>query len=125
MFLKDVGIVSQTIMLGAAERGLGGCMFGSGNPDRIREALGLPGHITPSLVLALGKPDETVVLEDIPADGKRSEERFFAWRLVLVRVPGIETRAACAPTERKSNLNYTIGLRRVQLIRPAFYAKDL
>jgi nitroreductase len=57
-------------MLGAAERGLGGCMFGSGNPDRIREALGLPGHITPSLVLALGKPDETVVLEDIPADGK-------------------------------------------------------
>lgn len=62
--LKDVGIVAQTITLGAAEMGLGCCMIGSYNAAALQEALGLPEHIDPKLVIAVGKPAETVVLTE-------------------------------------------------------------
>ncbi len=62
----DVGIAAQTILLGAAERGLGGCMIGSFRREGIAEALSLPPRYVPVLVIALGHPDETVVLEDAP-----------------------------------------------------------
>ncbi len=65
----DQGISAQTIMLGAAERGLGGCMIGSVKRDQLREILGIPAHLEILLVLALGKPVEKVVLEDVGADG--------------------------------------------------------
>jgi len=61
---RDVGIAAQTILLGAAERGLGGCMIGNFRPDALAAALGLKAHLVPVLVVALGRPDETVVLED-------------------------------------------------------------
>ena len=63
-FLKDVGIVSQTMLLGAAEAGLGGCMIGNFSPQKLREALCLPDTLAPQLVIALGTPDETIVLTD-------------------------------------------------------------
>ena len=75
MFLKDVGIASQTIMLGATELGFGGCMIGSAPPDKVRDALGLAENIIPSLVLAIGKPDETILLEDMPIGGKQTYYR--------------------------------------------------
>ena len=62
LYYKDTGIVAQTIMLAAAEEGFGGCMLGSGAPEKIAEAFELPENIVPSLVLALGKPDEQVEL---------------------------------------------------------------
>ena len=65
----DVGIVAQTMLLGAAERGLGGCMFGAVKPDELARRLFLPGHLAVSLVIALGSPVEKVVLESLPADG--------------------------------------------------------
>ena len=68
-FQKDVGITAQSIMLAAAESGFGGCMIGSFSPDGIREVLALPSHLIPQLVLALGKPDETVKLVPPAADG--------------------------------------------------------
>lgn len=61
-FLRDTGIVAQTIMLSATEKGLGGCMIGSFSAERIAEALSIPQGIKPLLVLGLGKPDEKVVL---------------------------------------------------------------
>ena len=64
IFLKDVGICSELIMLAATEQGFGGCIIGSVNYDELRVALSLPDHLVPQLVLALGKPDETVVLTD-------------------------------------------------------------
>lgn len=67
IFSIDVGIAAQTVMLGAAERGLGGCIIGSGDPARLSEALGLPSHLTPMLLLGLGVPDEQVVLVDAEA----------------------------------------------------------
>ena len=35
-FLKDVGIAAQTMLLAAAEKGLGGCMVGNFVPESIR-----------------------------------------------------------------------------------------
>jgi len=65
----DHGIASQNIMLGAVEKGLGGCMIGSVNRERLRSALDIPDHFEILLVLALGKPNETVVLEEVGPDG--------------------------------------------------------
>ena len=60
----DHGIAAQSILLGATERGLGGCMIGSIERDKLREALSIPKRFEILLVLALGKPSETVVLDD-------------------------------------------------------------
>ena len=63
-FYKDVGIVAQTILLGAVDMGLGGIMIGNFAPEKVRQALGLRETLVPVLILALGKPDETIVLEE-------------------------------------------------------------
>lgn len=68
-FQKDVGICAQTIMLAAAESGFGGCMIGSYQKDALSSLLALPSHLVPQLVLALGKPDETVMVTDEADDG--------------------------------------------------------
>jgi len=65
----DHGIAAQSIMLGATERGLGGCMIGSIDHDRLRQVLDIPEQYEILLVLALGKPKETVVLEEVGSDG--------------------------------------------------------
>ena len=64
LFLKDVGITAEVIMLSATEAGYGGCIIGSAGPEALIEALELPEGLEPELVLALGVPDETVVLVD-------------------------------------------------------------
>jgi nitroreductase len=65
----DHGIASQSIMLGAAEAGLLGCMIGSVMRDDLRAALAIPGRYDILLVLALGKPAETIIIEPMPASG--------------------------------------------------------
>jgi nitroreductase len=65
----DDGIAAQTIYLAAVERGLGGCMIGNVQRERLRETLRIPAHLRIRLVLALGKPAETVVLEPAPRGG--------------------------------------------------------
>ena len=65
----DHGIVSQTIMLGATEKGLGGCIMGSVNRDKLRAALDIAPGLDILLVLALGAPGETVVMEPVGQDG--------------------------------------------------------
>lgn len=64
-FAKDIGIVSQTIMLSAAEDGFGGCMIGSFDKGQLHELFKLSETTEIALVLALGKPDERIVLEDL------------------------------------------------------------
>jgi nitroreductase len=68
-FGADLGIAAQTIMLGATERGLGGCMLGSVDREVLRETLQIPRRYEILLVLALGEPAETVVLEPVGPDG--------------------------------------------------------
>lgn len=65
----DQGIVAQSIMLGAVEKGLGGCMIGSVRRDGLRVGLGIPERYSIVLVLALGKPVEEVVLEETGPEG--------------------------------------------------------
>jgi nitroreductase len=65
----DHGIAAQTILLGAAEIGLGGCMIGSIQRPKLREALNIPDHFEILLVIALGQPKETVVIDEINPDG--------------------------------------------------------
>lgn len=65
----DHGIAVQSIMLGAAERGLGGCIIGSVQREKLREVLGIPVRYEILLVLAIGRPKETVMLEPMK-DGK-------------------------------------------------------
>ena len=60
----DPGIVAQSMLLAAVERGLGGCMIGSINRRTLRRALGIPDRYAIVLAIALGRPAETVVLED-------------------------------------------------------------
>ncbi len=65
----DHGIAAQSILLGAREQGLGGCMLGSIQRDRLRELLKIPASLDILLVLALGRPHETVVLEEVAPGG--------------------------------------------------------
>jgi nitroreductase len=65
----DVGIAAQTILLGAVERGLGGCMFGSVRREELARGLGLPDTLAIALVIALGKPVEKVVLDPLAPGG--------------------------------------------------------
>jgi len=65
----DHGIAAQSILLGAREKGLGGCMIGSIQKDRLRRLLDLPERYDILLVIALGRPQEEVVLTDVGPDG--------------------------------------------------------
>jgi nitroreductase len=65
----DDGIAAQSIMLGATERGLGGCIMRSVKRDALRELLDIPERYEILLVLALGEPAEQVVIEAVGLDG--------------------------------------------------------
>ena len=68
-FQKDVGIAAQSILLRAVEMGLGGCMIGNFSPAAIKETLELSPDLEPVLIVAVGKPDEKIVLtEAAPGD---------------------------------------------------------
>jgi nitroreductase len=64
-FSVDHGIASQSIMLGATEAGLGGCIIASVKKERLRTALEIPKRYDILLVIALGKPAEKVVIETL------------------------------------------------------------
>jgi nitroreductase len=65
----DHGIACQTILLGAAEKGLGGCMIGSVRRKELRQVFSIQAHLEILLVIALGKPKERVVIESVGPDG--------------------------------------------------------
>jgi nitroreductase len=65
----DHGLACQSILLGAVEKGFGGCMFGAIDRKGLAQALEIPEQYEILLVMALGKPKEVVVLEEL-ADPK-------------------------------------------------------
>lgn len=68
--LQDDGIVSQTIMLGAVEMGYGGCMLGNVQRSQLAQLLNIDtDRYSIDLVLALGKPKETVTVVPVGPDG--------------------------------------------------------
>ena len=64
-FFCDHGIACQSMLLGAVEKGLGGCILASVNRDELRKDLSIDDSLEILLVLALGKPAEEVKLEYI------------------------------------------------------------
>ncbi len=69
VFGIDHGIAAQSMMLGAVELELAGCMIGSIDREGLRAKLSISDRYEIHLVLALGKPAETVVLETASGDG--------------------------------------------------------
>jgi nitroreductase len=65
MFGVDFGIAAQSIMLGATEAGLGGCMIQSIKREELRNDFEIPEKYEVLLVLAIGKPVENVVIDEI------------------------------------------------------------
>jgi nitroreductase len=65
----DHGIAAQSILLGATEKGLGGCIIGSINKLNLRNELNIPVRYDILLVIALGKPKEKVEIEKLGTDG--------------------------------------------------------
>lgn len=72
----DDGIAAQTILLAAAEKQLGGCMFGSINRKKLAEELDIDlEKYSIDLAIALGKPKETVKIVDLPESGSTAYYR--------------------------------------------------
>jgi nitroreductase len=67
-FHCDHGIASQSMLLGATEKGLGGCILGSINREKLRKALNIPDALEILLVIALGKPAEKSIIEEAQGD---------------------------------------------------------
>jgi len=65
----DPGIAAQSILLGASEKGLGGCIFASVKRDELRLTLKIKERYEILYVLAIGKPIEKVVLETVGPEG--------------------------------------------------------
>jgi nitroreductase len=65
----DQGIAAQSILLGAVEKGLGGCMIGSLRREQLAAAE-IPSRYEILLVIALGVPKETVRLVPVDEDGR-------------------------------------------------------
>ena len=65
----DHGICAQTILLGAVEKGLGGCMIASVNKKDLMKSLNIPIKYEIELVIALGRPREEVRIEPVGPDG--------------------------------------------------------
>ncbi|HZL09107.1 MAG TPA: nitroreductase family protein [Prolixibacteraceae bacterium] len=64
-YFCDDGIAMQSMLLGAVEAGFGGCIIHSVNRKKLQKILNLTDQYEILCVLALGKPKETVVLEEM------------------------------------------------------------
>lgn len=83
--LQDDGIAAQTIMLGAVEKGYGGCIMGNVKRSRLAESLNIDTErYSIDLVLALGKPKEDVVIVPIKEDG---DVRYYRDEKLVHYVP--------------------------------------
>ncbi len=68
-YFCDDGIATQSILLGAVEKGLGGCIIGSLNRLQLQRELRLSDNLKIVHIIALGKPKEEVKIEAMKEDG--------------------------------------------------------
>jgi nitroreductase len=80
----DHGIAAQTIMLGAVDKGFGGCIMASVKRERLRELLVIPDRYEILLALALGKPKEQVLVEPL---GRSGDVKYWRDSLGVHHVP--------------------------------------
>lgn len=71
----DVGIAAQSILLGAVRKDLGGCIFGAIDRKKLRQNLDIQDRYDIMNIIALGEPDEKIVLET-----SESKEDIKYWR---------------------------------------------
>jgi nitroreductase len=64
VFGCDHGIAAQSILLGAVEKGLGGCMLASIQKEKLAYNLNISNEYEILLVIATGEPAEKVVIEN-------------------------------------------------------------
>ena len=64
----DAGIAAQTILLGATEKNLGGCIIRTVNRIELEKYFELPEHFDIIQVIALGVPDQVVGLTEVGKD---------------------------------------------------------
>ena len=69
-FGVDHGIAAHAILLGATEKGFGGCMLGSIDREKLGQLLKIQPKYEILLVVALGKPKEKIILETMQSTGK-------------------------------------------------------
>ena len=62
-FEHDVGMAVENIVLTALEEGVGSCCFGAVEREELRKRLSIPKKYIIDLVIALGYPNESPVLE--------------------------------------------------------------
>jgi nitroreductase len=65
----DHGIAAQSILLGATEKELGGCIIASVKREKLRDVLNIQSRYEIVFVIALGKPKENVVIETVDSSG--------------------------------------------------------
>lgn len=87
-FFKDTGICSHTILLRACEMGYNGCMIGSFDKDIIKNELDLSDELEITLVLALGKGDEEIIVNDAKESIKyyRENDKHYVPKRPLVDI---------------------------------------
>ena len=64
----DHGIACQSILLGAREKGLAGCMLGAIDRQQMRKYLDIPERYKILLTIALGAPKEDIMIESLGPD---------------------------------------------------------
>lgn len=79
----DVGIAAETILLAAAEKGIGGCMILNFPREELTERYDLAGKYKIELVISIGVPAEKVELEEM----KDGNVRYYRDRSDVHRVP--------------------------------------
>ncbi len=78
----DAGIAAAYISLVAFEKGLGSCLLGSVDRDRLRQILKMPDHCEIDLVVALGYPNESPTVEEL-----RDSEKCWNDERDILHVP--------------------------------------
>jgi nitroreductase len=64
-YFSDDGIAVQNLLLGAVESGYGGCIIRAFKEKELREVLQIPLNYKIIQVVALGKPKEEVVIDEM------------------------------------------------------------
>lgn len=85
-YLCDDGIQLQAITLGATSEGLGCCIIKSFNEVKLKEILGFESNLEPIYVIAIGKPIEIVVIEDMD-NNKNKDIRYYRTSDEIHHVP--------------------------------------
>lgn len=61
----DDGIAAHSILLGATNKGFGGCMIASINKEKLKSLITFPKNMEPLIVVALGKPKEEIIIDPV------------------------------------------------------------